>query len=70
MAGKKGLRVLVSEEAKGSVTGTIVFSFCLEQDHGKEGCGNVPDTRRGAVIDLFKFSLLPRMEIQVLFHLH
>jgi hypothetical protein len=47
MAGKKGLRVLVSEEAKGSVTGTIVFSFCLEQDHEKEDCGNVPDTRRG-----------------------
>jgi hypothetical protein len=27
-------------------------------------------TQGGAVIDLFKFSLLPRMEIQVLFHLH
>lgn len=58
----------MSDEAKDSVTETIVFSFCLEQDHGK--AVEMFQAQGGAVIDLFKFNLLPRVEIQVLFHLH
>lgn len=57
MAGNKGLGVLVSDEAKGSVTETIVFSFCLEQDQGK--AVEMFQAQGGAVIDLFKFNLLP-----------
>lgn len=45
-----------------------MFSFCLEQDHGK--AVEMFQTQGGAIIDRFKFSLLPRVEIQVLFHRH
>lgn len=65
MAGKKGLRV--SEEALW--LRPLCFLFVWNKTMGRQAV-EMFQTQGGAVIDLFKFSLLPRVEIQVLFHLH